>query len=79
MKSRRPIRHTRSWGSSRVDRKEQYIDNGADFEDAINGVATDLGMTNAQVREAIVTPKEAKKISDEMYRMSYCLSGQWSW
>lgn len=48
--------------------KEQYLNNGATYEDMLSGVATDLGLTTAQVRSAITQPKQARAISDEMYR-----------
>lgn len=51
--------------------KENYLDNDADFGRMVNGVATDLGLTTDQVRHALATPKDTKRITDEMYRKQY--------
>jgi hypothetical protein len=48
--------------------KEEYLNQGSTYEEMLSGVAIDLGLSMAQVREAITKPKQAKVISDEMYR-----------
>jgi len=48
--------------------KEEYLNQGNTYEEMLSGVAIDLGLTMAQVREAITQPKQARIISDEMYR-----------
>jgi hypothetical protein len=48
--------------------KEEYLNQGSTYEEMLSGVAIDLGLTMAQVREAITQPKQARIISDEMYR-----------
>ncbi len=48
--------------------KSQYLDKGATFEDMLNGVATDLGLNIKQVRDAILSPKTARIIGDDLYR-----------
>jgi hypothetical protein len=48
--------------------KEAYLNKGATYEDMLSGVAIDLGLSMNQVREAITQPKQARAISDEMYR-----------
>lgn len=48
--------------------KENYIDKGVtNFADITNGLATDLGMTINEVREALSAPKGAKALTDEMW------------
>ena len=48
--------------------KEEYINKGKTYEQMLSGVSIDLGLSMAQVREAITQPKQARAISDEMYR-----------
>lgn len=50
--------------------KENYINNGVSYRDAIAKTADDLGLSWRQVSEAIVTPK-TKRISDEMWKRQY--------
>ncbi len=47
--------------------KKEYIDKDKGFDDTIAGVATDLGLTQQQVRKAITLPKSVRKISDDLY------------
>jgi len=48
--------------------KEEYLDKGNTFEEMLSGVSKDLGLTMTQVRDAITMPKQARIISDEMYK-----------
>lgn len=48
--------------------KNNYLDEGSDFDHMISGTAMDLGLTPQQIRDAIITPKGAKAISEEMYK-----------
>lgn len=47
--------------------KDNYINNGMSYRDAISKVSEDLGLTWRQVSEAIITPK-TKRASDEMWK-----------
>lgn len=47
--------------------KENYIDNGSSYRDAISKTADDLGLSWRQISEAITTPKN-KPLSDEMWK-----------
>jgi hypothetical protein len=48
--------------------REGYLDKGIqDFDDVVNGVATDLGWTPDEVRKTLTASPESKKLSDEMY------------
>lgn len=51
--------------------KENYLDKGRTYEDMLSGVAKDLGLDTKQVRTALAQPKNAKTITDEMYRTQY--------
>lgn len=51
--------------------RKEYIDKGVDFDRMISNVATDMGLTPEQVRDALVAPKGAKPITEEMYRKQY--------
>lgn len=51
--------------------KKEYIDNDIDFDTMITNVGMDLGLSREQVRDALVTPKNIKPISDAMYRKQY--------
>lgn len=48
--------------------KREYLDKGEDFDSMISKTATDLGISNEQVRDALTTPKGAKQITDAMYK-----------
>ena len=48
--------------------KEGYLNKGKTYEQMLSGVSIDLGLTMAQVRAAITQPKQARVVSDEMYR-----------
>lgn len=50
--------------------KENYINNGVSYRDALSKTADDLGLSWRQVSEAITTPK-TKRISDEMWKKQY--------
>ena len=47
--------------------KENYINNGTSYMDALSKTANDLGLTWRQISEAITTPK-VKRASDEMWK-----------
>lgn len=47
--------------------KENYIDNGSSYRDAISKTADDLGLSWRQISEAITTSKN-KSMSDEMWK-----------
>lgn len=51
--------------------KNEYLDKGATFSDAVHKVGTDLGLKPQQVIDALATPKGARKITDQMYRISH--------
>lgn len=51
--------------------KSKYLDKGMEFPDAINGVSTDLGLSSEQVINAAGTPKGARQITTEMFRVQY--------
>jgi hypothetical protein len=48
--------------------KENYLDKGADFDTMVSNTAIDLGLKPTQVRDALITPKGARVITDEMYK-----------
>jgi uncharacterized protein YoaH (UPF0181 family) len=48
--------------------KSEYLDKGVSYKDMISRVAEDIGLTWRQVAEAITSPKDVKKISDEMWK-----------
>lgn len=47
--------------------KENYLNNGTSYQDALSKTAQDLGLSWRQVSEAVVTPK-LKRVSDEMWK-----------
>jgi hypothetical protein len=47
--------------------KENYLNNGTSYADALSKTSQDLGLSWRQVSEAVVTPK-LKRISDEMWK-----------
>jgi len=48
--------------------KKFYLDKGeSDYDKMISDLASDFGLTPAQVRKAFASPKGAKRASDEMY------------
>lgn len=47
--------------------KREYLDKGASFDNMLNGVSKELGLSREQVLEAIRSPKTTRKITDEMY------------
>jgi len=47
--------------------KENYLDKGSDFLQMVRGVATDLGLSPEQVRDALGTNKSERKLTDELY------------
>lgn len=53
--------------------KKNYIDNNPSFKvvDMVNKVAMDLGLTPEQVRHALGTTAETRKLSDQLYRNQY--------
>jgi len=51
--------------------KENYLDKDGIYENMLNGVSKDLGLTREQVRNAISQPKAVRAITDEMYRTQY--------
>lgn len=48
--------------------KTTYLDKGASFDEMISKTATDLGLKPTQVRDALITPKGARSITDAMYK-----------
>jgi len=56
------------WGRA----KEGYIDKGVtDFNDMVDGLSKETGLSHDQVRNAIAQPKQLREITDEMYRARY--------
>lgn len=51
--------------------KENYIDKTVliDFDDMVNGVASDLGLTHDEVKSAFSQNKNVRDITDQMYRV----------
>lgn len=47
--------------------KDNYLENGTSYKDAISKTADDLGLSWRQISEAITTPKN-KRMSDEMWK-----------
>lgn len=47
--------------------RENYIDQGAGFDEAVQSIAKDLGATPEQIRRAIVNQPKAKRITDALY------------
>lgn len=51
--------------------KSKYLDKGMELPDAIKGTSTDLGLTAEQIIHAMATPKGAKEITTEMFKVQY--------
>lgn len=51
--------------------KEAYLNRGAGFDEAVNGVAMDLGLNNNQIRYAIASPKGGRQIVNSVYLKQY--------
>lgn len=49
--------------------KENYLDKGRENVNMLKGVSADLGLTVDQIRSAIATPKGAREVTDEMYKV----------
>jgi hypothetical protein len=52
--------------------KDNYIDKGTtDFDDMVDGVSKDTGLSKDQVRNAIAQPKALRDVTDEIYKARY--------
>ena len=52
--------------------KDNYIDKGVtDFDDMIDGISKDTGLSKEQVRNAIAQPKSVRAMTDEIYKARY--------
>lgn len=51
--------------------KNEYLDKGQSFSDAIHKTGVDLGLKPQQVIDVLATPKGAKQITNKMYRVNY--------
>lgn len=51
--------------------KKNYLDKGRTYEDMLSGVSKDLSLTTGQIRNALAQPKNARVITNEMYRTQY--------